>query len=60
VTLYQGSTALPAVQTLDYGSGQTQANNAIIALDPGGELIVHCAQSSGTVHLIIDVVGYFQ
>jgi hypothetical protein len=60
VTLYQGSTALPAIQTLDYGSGQTRANNAIIALDPGGELIVHCAQASGTVHLIIDVVGYFQ
>jgi hypothetical protein len=60
ITLYQGSTALAPVQTLDYHAGQTRANNAIVSLDPGGDLIVQCGQTSGIVDLIIDVVGYFQ
>jgi hypothetical protein len=60
LTLYQGSTSLPAVQIIDYSAGQTRADNAIVSLDPGGDLIVHCEQTSGTVHVIMDVVGYFQ
>jgi hypothetical protein len=60
ITLFQGSTALPAVQTLDYHAGQTRANNVIVSLDPGGDLIVQCGQTSGIVDLIVDVVGYFQ
>ena len=60
VTLFQGSTQLPGVQTLDYSAGQTRANNAILDLGAGGNVTVHCAQPSGTVQLIIDVNGYFQ
>ena len=60
LTLYQGSTSLPAGQVISYSAGQTRAANAIVSLDSGGDLIVHCEQSSGTVHLIVDVVGYFQ
>ena len=60
VTLFQASTQLPAVQTLDYSAGQTRANNLILDLGAGGNATVHCAQASGTVQLIIDVNGYFQ
>jgi hypothetical protein len=60
VTLFQGSTALPAVQTLDYSAGQTRANNAVLPLGAAGDITVHCGQSSGTVHLIIDLNGYFK
>jgi hypothetical protein len=60
LTLYQGSTSLPAVQIIAYSAGQTRADNAIVSLDPTGRLLVHCEQTSGTVQLIIDVVGYFQ
>jgi hypothetical protein len=60
VTLFQGTTPLPAVQTLDYSAGQTRANNAILALGAAGDVIVRCGQASGTVQFIIDVDGYFQ
>jgi hypothetical protein len=60
VTLFQGLTALPAVQSLDYRAGQMRANNAIIAPGSAGDSTVHCGQPSGTVQLIIDVNGYFQ
>lgn len=45
---------------INYGPGQTRANNAIVALEAGGELRVFCALGSGSVHLILDVSGYFR
>ncbi|HMF10495.1 MAG TPA: right-handed parallel beta-helix repeat-containing protein, partial [Thermoanaerobaculia bacterium] len=51
---------LPLVSTLNWSAGQTRANNAIIALGPSADLTVHPDQAAGTVHLIIDVNGYFQ
>jgi uncharacterized repeat protein (TIGR01451 family) len=47
------------VSTINYGSGQTRANNAVIALSGSGELDLRCGQASGTVHAIVDVSGYF-
>jgi outer membrane protein assembly factor BamB len=60
VTLFQGSTAFPLIETVDYAAGQTRANNAIVALGAAGDIVAHCGQTSGTVQLIIDVDGYFQ
>jgi len=51
---------LPLVSTLNWSAGQTRANNAIIALGSSADLTVHPDQAAGTVHLIIDVNGYFQ
>ncbi len=51
--------ALPTVSTINYGAGETRANNAMVRLDPDGQLAVYCGQGSGTVHLILDVNGYF-
>ncbi len=53
----------PAIvfSTLNYQPGQTRANNAIVALDPAGNVAALAVQSAGTtVHLIIDVSGYFE
>jgi hypothetical protein len=49
------------VSTINYRTGQTRANNAIITLGAGHDIDVQCDQAAGTsVHLIIDVNGYFQ
>ena len=51
---------LPLVSTLNWSPSQTRANNAVVALGPSADLTVHPDQASGTVHLIVDVNGYFQ
>jgi photosystem II stability/assembly factor-like uncharacterized protein len=55
-------TGIPAPETISiaYRAGQTRANNAIVALDPLGRLTVKCNQPSGSVHVILDVSGYFE
>jgi hypothetical protein len=52
----------PAGNTIDlaFGAGQTRANNAILSLSVDGqESIAVRNTSAGTVHLILDVSGYF-
>ena len=58
--LFAGGTATPVSTTINYGSGQTRANNAQPALGASGDLAVQCDQTSGSVQLILDVNGYFQ
>ena len=58
--LYPASQAVPSTSTLNYSSGQTRANNAIVGLSPAGALAVRCAQAAGSVHVILDVTGYFE
>ncbi len=58
--LYPLGTMLPTSSAINYGAGQTRANNAVTALGDGGALGVHVDQGAGTVHLILDVNGYFQ
>ena len=60
LSLYPGGTALPLVSAMNYSTGQTRANNAIVPLGGSGTLTVFCGQSSGTAHVIIDVNGYFE
>jgi hypothetical protein len=59
--LYPGDQALPSTSTINYGLGQTRANNAVMAVgqDGLGSLKVRC-DSPGTVQLILDVNGYFK
>jgi len=59
-SLYAAGTSLPMVSTLNYSSGQTRANNAIVPLGAGGDVAVRCGQGSGTAQIVIDVNGYFQ
>ncbi len=57
--LFPGGTP-PGVSTINFRSGQTRANNAIVPLSASGMLSVADGQSSGTTHFILDVNGYFQ
>lgn len=58
LTVYSGF-EVPPTSTLNYQAGQTRANNAIVPLDPGS-FRIRSVQPSGTVHVIIDVTGYFE
>jgi uncharacterized repeat protein (TIGR01451 family) len=61
VRLLPAGQPVPNVSSINYGAGQTRANNAIVALNPSGAMAAFVAQAAGTtVHLIIDVNGYFE
>jgi hypothetical protein len=60
VRLYPAGVATPFIATVNYSAGQTRSNNAIVSLDGLGRMAVFCQQASGTVHLIVDVNGYFK
>jgi hypothetical protein len=61
LAIYRGDGTLPPTSTLNFGPGQTRANNATLqlALDGSGTVRVHDG-STGSVHLVLDVNGYFQ
>ena len=47
--------------TVNYPAGLSRSNNAILGLSPSGNLDALAVQSAGTtVHVIIDVSGYFE
>jgi hypothetical protein len=56
--IFPGGTSQPLVSTINYRAGQTRANNAIAGLGETGDLSIKCDQTTGTVHVIIDVNGY--
>jgi hypothetical protein len=60
LTLYPGGEAVPLFSSINYRSGQTRANNAIVRLGNGGTLAVFSGQATGTVHFIADVNGWFE
>jgi hypothetical protein len=63
VTLYPGDTAVPATSTLNFRPGQTRANNAIVPLSVDDQGVLAARASvppGGSVHLIVDVTGYFE
>ena len=58
--LYPSDQTVPSTSTLNYGAGQTRANNAVVPLSPAGALSVRCTQASGAAHVVLDVTGYFE
>lgn len=59
LTVYSGF-EVPPTSTLNYQAGQTRANNAVVPLRAGGDFRIRSVQPSGTVHVIVDVTGYFE
>ncbi len=61
VRLFPAGQTVPTVSSINYAAGQTRANNAIIRLNASGAMAAFVGQPAGTtVHLIIDVNGYFE
>ncbi len=58
--LSAAGTPLPLASTLNFRSGQTRANDAVIELGAGSGLTVTNGIATGTSHVIVDVNGYFQ
>jgi hypothetical protein len=59
--LFASAEPVPTVATINYAAGQTRANNAVVKLNNNGSLSVFVGQLAGTtVHLILDVNGYFE
>lgn len=58
--IFQSGITAPGAMAISYSAGQTRANNAVIGLSSAGALTVRANQGSGSVHVIIDVNGYFQ
>jgi len=52
----------PTFDTISFAAGGTRANNAMLDLAgaPAGSVTVASGFASGSVHLIIDVTGYFR
>jgi uncharacterized repeat protein (TIGR01451 family) len=61
VVVYPGDLAAPGTSTLNFAAGQTRANNAIVGLATNGAGTVAVKnRAAATVHLVVDVNGYFQ
>jgi hypothetical protein len=59
--LYPDPAERPQVSSINFAAGQTRANNAVVSLGPGGAVTAYCTgPGSGSVHLILDVNGYFE
>ena len=58
--LYGAGSGLPFASAVNYGLGQTRANNAIVPLGTLGKIAVHLDQAAGSVHVILDVNGYVE
>lgn len=61
--VYPGDVAPPAASAMNFQAGVTRANNAMLPLsdDGMGTLgLLATVAGGGTVHVILDVVGYFE
>jgi hypothetical protein len=61
LVVYPEGSPVPGSSTINFRAGQTRANNAIVRLGAAGAIAVVSGQlPGGTVHVIIDVNGYFR
>ena len=58
--LYAAGEAAPLASVINYLAGSTRANSVVGSLSSTGQIAVRCDQASGSVHLIVDVNGYFE
>jgi hypothetical protein len=63
VRLYPGGLKLPATSTINFQAAGARANNAILTIAPDGSGTIQgyaFVGGGGTVHLLVDVSGYYQ
>jgi len=61
LTLWQQGAAQPLASSINFGAGQTRTNNAVVPVAANGSATISVFSGTpGTVHLILDVNGYFQ
>lgn len=57
--MFPADQTAPLASAINFGLGQTLANNTIVAVDATGAIKVQ-NDALGTVHLVLDVNGYFK
>jgi hypothetical protein len=62
VSFFPDTGAPAATSTMNFNGGQTRANNAVLMLSPtgSGNLVVQAVSPAGSVHVLLDVSGYFE
>ncbi|MBK9062418.1 MAG: carboxypeptidase regulatory-like domain-containing protein [Acidobacteria bacterium] len=60
IRVFPAGIADPNLATVNYGANQTRANNALVSLGAGGDFTIATGQATGTVHVIVDVNGWFE
>jgi hypothetical protein len=62
LTAFSGDFLIPpVVSTVNFGMGRTRTNNAIVSLAAEGTLALQpLVGGGGTVHVVVDVIGYFE
>ena len=50
----------PATSTINFNAGQTRAVGTQVRLGNPPSVSVFCSMATGTVHVVLDVVGYFE
>jgi hypothetical protein len=58
--IYPAGYSMPSSTAINYRAAITRANNGSYALSSTGGLALHCDQPSGSLHVILDVFGYFE
>ena len=61
--LYPTGQPVPLVSAINFATGKTRANNAIVSPGTSGAIDVQCDMpplSSGSTHFVLDVAGYFR
>jgi uncharacterized protein (DUF1800 family) len=59
VTTFPGGTGAPATSTINFRAGATRANSAIVRLGSGALTVLAGLPPGGSVHIILDIAGYF-
>ena len=62
VRVYPGDGMSPLASALNFGAGQTRANNGIFALASNGDgtiAVLATVAGGGTVNIVLDIAGYF-
>lgn len=59
IRLVPGGAPATGTSTVNFRAGQTRANNVAMGLGPSGDVVVD-SLPSGTAHVILDVVGWFE
>ena len=59
LSVYPGGGAASTTSLINFRAGQIRANNALLTLGAAGDIVVRNG-STGSVHFLLDVNGYFE
>lgn len=58
--MWPAGTAATSTSVINFQAGQTRANNAFVTLGASGSFSVFADLPTGSAHLVVDVVGWFE